>query len=344
MPIPTTRLRGILCALLASLLQIVAALEVGIAEDRPPAMAVSVTRAQERPVPVITVITGTVQAAERAAIASKVSGTIASMPIQLGTRVKTGDILATLLTEELTARMHQAEAILAQAKRTLDREQNLLQKNASTPDAAKTAAEQYAIAQAHFHEAKTMMGYATITAPFEGVITQKLMNSGDLATPGTVLLHLENDHTLQVQASVPERLLHAFNRGTTLHVEVADAEVTTQGTVTEMSPAVDPHTRTAVIKLSIPSSPTVRSGQFCRVSVPDHTTNSLFVPASALSRSGQMETVFVADQGMARLRLVRSGIRHDGMVEILSGLANGEPVVSTNNQHLVDGQPLQVQP
>lgn len=343
MLVPTSRLRRILCALLVSTLPIVVS-GIAIAKDRPPAMAVSVAQVQERPIPVVAVVTGTVQAGERAAIAAKVSGTIVTMPILLGARVKAGDILATLSAEELTARMHQAEAILTQAKRTLDREQNLLQKNAATPDAAKTAAEQHAIAQANFREAKTMMGYATITAPFDGVVTQKRLNTGDLAIPGAVLLHLENDHTLQVQASVPERLLHAFHSGNALNVEIETAGVTTQGTVTEVAPAIDPHARTAVVKLTVPSAPTLRSGQFSRILVPDHVRNGLFVPASALLQSGQMETVFVADQGLARLRLVRSGDRHEGMAEILTGLAAGETVVTTNNRLLVDGQPLQVQP
>lgn len=343
MPLPAIRLRCILCALLVSTLPIVLP-GITIAKDRPPAMAVSVVQVQERPVPVVTVVTGTVQAAERAAIAAKISGTIVTMPILLGERVKAGDILANLSAEELTARMHQAEATLAQAKRTLDREQNLLKKNAATPDAAKTATEQHAIAQANFREAKTMMGYATITAPFDGVIAHKRLNVGDLATPGAVLLHLENDRTLQVQASVPERLLHAFNIGKTMNVEVEAAGVTTQGTVTEIAPAFDPLARTAVVKLSVPSAPTLRVGQFSRILVPDHTRNGLFVPASALIQSGQMETVFVADQGLARLRLVRSGDRHEGMAEILTGLAAGETVVTTNNRLLVDGQPLQVQP
>jgi RND family efflux transporter MFP subunit len=317
---------------------------VALGKEKPPAMAVSVAQVQERPIPVVAVVTGTVQAAERAAIAAKVSGTIVTMPILLGARVKAGDILATLSAEELTARMFQAETILAQAKRTLEREQNLLQKNAATPDAAKTAAEQHAIAQANFREAKTMMGYTTITAPFDGVVAQKRLNVGDLATPGAVLLHLENDHTLQVHASVPERLLHAFHDGKTLDVEIETADVTTQGTVTEIAPVVDPRTRTTVVKLSLPANAHLRSGQFSRIFVPDHTKNSLFVPASALIQSGQMETVFVAHQGLARLRLVRSGIRHEGMAEILTGLAAGETVVATNNRLLVDGQPLQVQP
>lgn len=307
-------------------------------------MAVRVAQVHERPIPVATVVTGTVQAAERAAIACKVSATVVSMPVRLGTRVKAGDILATLSAEELTARVHQAETILAQAKRTLDREQNLLQKNASTPDAAKTAAERYALAQANLREARTMMGYTTLTAPFDGVVAHKLLSSGDLATPGTVLLHLENDHTLQVQALVPERLLPAFRSGTTMEIEVEAADITTRGTVTEVAPAVDPHARTAMVKLSVPPSPALRSGQFSRILVPDHSKNSLFVPTSAVVQSGQMETVFVADQGRARLRLVRSGVRHEDMTEILTGLTAGETVVTTNSRLLVDGQPLQVQP
>ena len=344
MPLPTTRQCFFLCALWLSIMPAFSAMAGTASQNTPQPVAVTVATVVAREVPSFAVVTGTVQAAEQAAIAAKVSGTIVNMPIQLGSRVKKGDLLVTISAEELTARLNQAEAALAQAKRTLEREQNLLQKNAATPDSAKSAAEQYAIAQGGYREAKTMASYSIITAPFDGVVAQKLLNCGDLVTPGAVLLHLENDLTLQIQAMVPERLFRSIRSGDILIVEVEAAGATIQGTVTEISPAVDPYSRTAVVKLSIPQTPALRSGQFSRIFVPDHRKDSLFVPESALIQSGQMEKVFIVDKGQARLRLVRSGSRHGGMAEIFTGLTAGETVVATNNRHLVDGQTLQVQP
>lgn len=308
------------------------------------AVQVRIATVDRKEIPHFTVVTGTVQAAEQAAIAAKISGTVVTMPVQLGSRVKKGDLLAKIHAEELTARLHQAEATLAQTRRILKREQTLLQKHATTPESAKTAAEQTAIAQAGYDEARAMAGYTRITAPFAGVVARKLLTSGDLTTPGAVLLHLENDQSLQIEVMISERLLHTIHPGDELTVLVETIPLTTTGTVIEIAPAVDPRSRSAVIKLAVPSNTALRSGQLSRVLVPNHEKYSLFVPRSALIQSGQMETVFVVADGQARLRIVRSGTQDDAMVEILAGLTRGEKVVTTSSSRLVDGQAVQVQP
>ena len=305
---------------------------------------VTVALVREQHVPALAEVAGTVQAAERAAIAAKVTGVITRMPVVLGSTVKAGDLLVSISAEEIAARLGQAEALLAQAKRNLEREQRLLQKNAATPETVKLMTEQHAIAQAGYREAKTMLGYTTITAPFDGVVTRKNVSSGDLATPGAVLLQVESSRTLQVRAAVPESLLLTIKTGGTLTVKVETAGMTVQGTVVEVAPSADPHSRTAPIILDLPGSPTLRSGQFARVYLPGKGVTALLAPSSALVPSGQMDRVFVVADGRARLRLVRTGMHHDGMTEILTGLSPNETVVTSNNRLLVDGQPLQVQP
>jgi len=307
-------------------------------------VAVTVAKVSEQEVPVLIEVAGTLQAAERASIAAKVTGVIARMPVVLGSTVNAGDLLVTISAEEIAARLNQAEAQLAQAKRNLDREQNLLAKNAATPEAVKSLHDQYNIAQAGYREAKTMIGYTTITAPFDGVVTRKNANSGDLATPGAVLLQIENNRTLQVTTAVPESLVLHIRTGDHLAVKVEAAGVVIQGTVSEIAPAVDPSSRTAPVVLDLPASPTLRSGQFARVLLPGKSSQTLLVPSSALVPSGQMDRVFVVEGERARLRLVRTGLSLNGMTEILTGLSAGETVATANNRLLVDGQPVRTQP
>ncbi len=307
-------------------------------------VAVTVAKVSEQEVPVLIELAGTLQAAERASIASKVTGVITRMPVVLGSSVKAGDLLVALSAEEIAARLNQAEAQLAQAKRNLERDQNLLAKSAATPEAVKAMTDQYNIAQAGYREAKTMMGYATITAPFDGMVTRKNAHSGDLATPGTVLLQIENNRTLQVTTAVPESLALQIRTGDVLTVKVEAAGLALQGTVSEIAPAVDPNSRTAPVVLDLPANPNLRSGQFARVVLPGKSSRSLLIPSSALVPSGQMDRVFVVEGERARLRLVRTGLSINGMTEILTGLSAGETVVTTNNRLLVDGQPLRTQP
>ena len=313
-------------------------------QKAPPPVSVTVAKVSESVIPALVELAGTLQAEQRAAIAAKVTGVVTRVPVVLGSTVKAGDLLVAISAEEIAARLNLAEAQLAQAKRNLDREQNLLQKNAATTETVKSMTDMYAIAQAGYREAKTMLGYTSITAPFDGVVTRKNVNSGDLATPGTILLQIENSRKLQVATAVPESLIRTVQTGEVLTIKVPSANTTVQGTIAEIAPAVDPDSRTAALTIDLPPDPNLRAGMFARVMLPGSTDKTLLIPSAAVVVSGQMDKVFVADGDRAHLRLVRTGTTYDGMIEILSGLNPGEIVVISNNRLLVNGQTLHIQP
>jgi len=329
----------LLCFLLAG--SVCAAEQAGGTQSE---ASVKVAQAQLQELPALIEVAGTLQAKESAAIAAKVTGMVTKIPVILGSLVKAGDLLVEISAGEIGARLSQAEAQLAQARRNLDREQNLLKKNASTAETVKTMRDQYNMALAGYNEAKSMAGYTAITAPFAGVITRKMVNSGDLATPGTPLLYLENNRQLQVRSAVPESLVLRIHTGDRLMVRVDAAQVSVQGTVVEIAPAADPASRTAPVVIDLPDHPDLRTGQFARVLLPDAGTRGLLVPASAVVSVGQMDRVFVIKDGRAHLRLVRTGLMHQGMMEILSGLSGGEKVAISNNRLLKNGQQVRVQP
>ena len=287
-------------------------------------------------------VVGTVQAVEKAAIASKITGTIADMPVVLGSRVKKGDLLVKISVEEISARVLQAQAQLTQARRNLEREEKLLTKKATTTETVKSMRDMFTVAKAGFREAQTMLDYATITAPFSGVVTSKIAYAGDLATPGTPLLQLENDKNLQVVTGVPESLVANISLGDMLSVTVPAVGLQTRGTVAEIAPTTDPLSRTSAVKINIEQNDNLRTGQFARVSLPGTETTTLFVPLSAIVAFGQMDKIFVAERGKARLRLVRTGIRSGDQVEILTGIHAGEEIIISNNTLLVNGQPLNI--
>lgn len=307
-------------------------------------LTVQVAKAQLEDIPSLIEVSGTLQAQESAVIAAKVTGVVTRVPVVLGSRVKTGDLLVAISAGEIGARLSQAEAQLAQARRNLEREQNLLQKNASTAETVKTMRDQYNMALAGYNEAKTMQGYISITAPFDGVITRKEVSGGDLATPGTPLLYLENNRQIQVRSAVPESLVLTLRTGDQLMVKVETAGVLVQGTVVEVAPAADPHSRTAPVVIDLPTHPDLRTGQFARVFLPGPKTKGLLIPETAVLPQGQMERIFVVEGARAHLRLVRTGLRHAGMIEILAGLTPGETVAISNNRLLTNGQQVRVQP
>ena len=287
-------------------------------------------------------VVGTVQAVQRAVIAAKISGSITEMPVVLGSKVNKGDLLVTISAGEISSRVLQAQAQLQQAKRNLEREKKLLLQKAGTTETVKSLEDILRVNQAAFQEAKTMLEYTKITAPFEGLITDKPANAGDLATPGVPLLYLENNDRLQVVAPIPEALVLGIKRGDSLVVHIPAAEVELSGTVAEVSPSTDPLSRTSPVKIDIEKRDKLRPGQFARVRLTNKPMDAFYVPLKAVIRHGQMEKVFMLDNNRARLRLVRTGTRQGDLVEVLAGIDADEIVIVENNSHLVDGQPVSV--
>jgi RND family efflux transporter MFP subunit len=284
-------------------------------------------------------ITGTVRAKTRAVIEAKISGRVLAMNATLGQFVKAGDVLATLDAQEMQARAESAKAMLDQATSDERRTASLVATNAvskSDYDAAKARLE---VAKASVSEAQTMLGYAKVTAPFDGVITRKLADQGDLAAPGKPLLDLENPAQLRIEANIPETLIASLKIGASL-----DVTPKAKATVAEISPTGDPNSRTFPVKLDLPAGNTMRPGQFVRIAVPVREYEALVIPAAALVTRGQLQMVFVNDNNVAKLRLIRTGRERSEGIEVLAGLDGGESLVIEGAAKLMDGQPLSVTP
>jgi len=309
-----------------------------------PVQEVRVVSAAAQAAPHQNEVVGTVNAAESATVAAKVTGMISSLPVSVGSAVRQGQVLVKINAAEINAPLAQADTQLAQARRNLEREQRLLAKDAATRETVKNLEEAVRLAESAREQAQTMVSYTTITAPISGLVAQKFASVGDLATPGAPLLTIENNNRLQVAVAVPEALLASVKSGDSLPLTIPAAAFSGPGKVVEIAPATDPTSRTATVKLAV-TAPGLRPGQFARVALPGvGATSTISVPASAVIAFGQMEKVFVVENGTAHLRLVRTGERHDGQVEIISGLNGSEQVVSAGAASLSDGQPVQVQP
>lgn len=293
-------------------------------------------------VPVQIELSGTLQAVEQATISARVAGQVFKLPVHIGSRVNKGDLLVKISAEEINARVRQAEVQLEQARRNLTRESQLFQVNASTREKVKTLDELVQTSEAAFREAQTMLGYTEIRAPFSGTVTDKLVEVGDLAAPGVPLLKLEDGTDLEVVIQVPEAQSQHLNLGSSLPLTVPAAGLELEAQVREISPTVDPASRTTQIKLKLPSASGLRSGQFARVGLVDGRPTTLLIKRTALRQNGQMQQVFVAEQGKARMRLVRTGAEFDERIEVLSGLRAGDRVILDPPATLRDGQPLAI--
>lgn len=289
-------------------------------------------------------VVGTVRTRLRATVEAKVAGRIESLQVAPGQSVRRGEVLATLDARETQARLDSARAVLDQAVRDLDRVGRLLKEGAATPSEMEAVQSRHRVAMAAVAEMETMLGHARVVAPFDGVITRKAVDLGDLATPGRPLLEIEDPAHLRFEAEVPEALIDQVATGARLPVRIAARKEPVDGVVVEIAPVAEAVSRTYRVKLDLPVLTGLRSGQFGRVAVPTGQASVPHVPVSAVFHRGQMECVVAAIDGRARLRLIRSGKRLGQDLEVISGLEVGEQVVATDPDRVREGQPLEVVP
>lgn len=289
-------------------------------------------------------VVGTVRSKLRAVLEAKVSGRIEQMRAAPGQTVKRGELLLQVNAPEIQAQLDQARAQLDQAERDFQRFATLVEQNAVTRQEFDAAQARQLVTRANVAAAETMLGYVRLTAPFDGVITRKLADVGDLAAPGKPLLELEDPAVLRLEANVGEALIDRIQQGQSLEARVPALTNSLQATVAEIAPAADPASRTFLVKLDLPPTPGLRAGAFARLSVPVGESRALRVPAEAVLQRGQLEYVFVAADGRAQLRLVKTGKRFGAEVELLSGATAGEKVIVSGGAQLREGQPLQLQP
>ena len=308
-----------------------------------PAVPVHVVSVAAERIPVLTEVPATIRPAERAVIAARLTGTIAALPWGLGQAVHSGELLLNLSAPETEARVRQAQAQLAEAGRAAERERTLVAKGVNPPDSLRDAEDRLRFAQASLAEAEAMLAFAAVRAPFDGVVTEKHVLPGDLATPGLPLLVLESTQHLRAEGTIPERLAANLHIGDTLSVTFDDVAAPVAGKIEELSSAADAVSRSLLVKVALPAG-AARSGQFARLQVPAGEAPALLVPAEAVSQFGQIERVFVVEDSRAVLRLVKTGRLAGTRIEILSGVNAGEPVVLAPPAALRDGAPVTVQP
>lgn len=287
--------------------------------------------------PVIREFTGTVVADQKAIISARLTAMVAEVLVDVGSVVKQGDVIMRLESTDLDARVKQneqalssAQARLYAARKEYKRVDELVNKKLLSQaefdrveSDLKTAQANFKQAEAAVVEAETTFGYSIISAPFDGLITQKNVNRGDTATPGMSLISMYNPETLLLQVDIAESQIQRIQLGSQLHYSLPTYNVSGVGEVIEIAPAADNTSRTFVTKLVLNSESVIFPGSFGKVRVVLGDKQVLIVPENTLYRVGQLDYVKVINQGNLQVRLVQLG---DGNV-IRKGLSDGDILV-----------------
>ncbi len=228
--------------------------------------------------------------------------------------------------EEAEARNNQADAALSQAEAMV-----------------QAASHRIKQAEAALASAKSFKKDSVITAPYDALVTAKMVETGDLASPGSPLLGIEGREGYYIELVVPER--HVQNAGTGKKVNIiipAANDLSLEGVISALVTAADSKTRSFLVKIDFKAQDNVHTGMYARVQIPSEEVRMLLIPSSALVNQGQLTGIyFVDDAKKAHYRIIRTGKSFDKSVEILSGLKPGDLYLPDPPPNMADGMSVE---
>lgn len=364
-----------------------------------PPRAVRVVPAAQVRLPRTMAVAGTLAAEDQIVLSLKVTGRLAELAVDLGSRVRRGEIIARLDPTDFRLRLEQAEAALQQARVRLglspdgsddrvdmERTAVVRQARAVLDEArltrermgrlweqqlvaraqldAAVAAEQVAegryqdaleevrnrqavLAQrrSELELARQQLADTVLAAPADGMIRERKAAAGEYLAAGTPVATLVRVHPLRLVLAVPERAAPGIRVGQEVRVMVEGDANTYRGRVARLSPSIQEQNRTLTVEADVPNERGVlRPGSFAKAEIVVGADQSaVFVPASSIVVFAGIEKVLTVRDGRAVEKRVTTGRREGDRVEIVEGLAAGEPVV-VEPGNLVGGQPVTVAP
>jgi RND family efflux transporter MFP subunit len=320
---------------------------------------------------------GATEAFAQANIYARASGYISRREVDIGSRVNAGQLLVEITAPELDHQIAQAEATLVQlqaslqqasanrdlAQATWDRDRPLVQKGWVTPQQGDTdrlslQAREAAVAvaqanitaqEAQLRVLKQQKAYQSVVAPFDGVITRRNIDVGDLvqadAASGTVLFTLMHSETIRIQLYVPQDEAFGISPGVEAVVRVPEMPGREfPGTVTRIADALQPGTRTLLTEIDVPNPDrALAPGIYCSVELKiPRKTPSLIVPSEAIIFNRNGLSVALVENGIARIRPVTVVRDFGTTVEVSDGVKEGDQVVLNPAVDLTDGRELKI--
>jgi len=284
-----------------------------------------------------------IESVRQATVSAQIAGQLTQLLVDAGDRVRRGQLLARIDTRETDAQVAsasaqaaQAEAALAQAQLEHNRTKSLVAQgfvSQSALDKAdadlKTARAALDAARAGTTQAATGRSFAELRAPIDGVVTRRLMEPGELATPGRGVVEIHDPAALRAVGTIPQFVLPRTARVDRAEIELPSLQRRVKAARVTMLPAADPRLLSTQVRAELPpDAPAgIVPGTAAKVLVPIGRSQKLVVPAAAVFRRSELTAVYVLVDGARQLRQVRVGNRvGDDAVEVLAGLAAGERV------------------
>jgi len=294
---------------------------------------------------------GTVRAKLTSTVSSRIMGTVLSINVREGDRVRAGQLLLSLDDRDAVQKVRSAEEGLERARLnssmadiTYQRYKRLHEEKALSgqeideiESRKKVAAAEYRQMLASLNEARVYRGFARIVSPISGWVTEKKIDAGSMAVPGAPLLTVESDSGFDIETYIDESFSGKLKTGMSAQLVIEAVHLNLTGTISEIVPAMEGRSRTFRIRVAA-SHTQLKSGLYVRVLIPMGKKEIILAPQKSVIAKGQLTGVYVVgNKGDIAYRFVRQGKTFGPDVEILSGLTAGESIITGGMDKAVDG-------
>lgn len=306
------------------------------------------------------VYSGEVRGRFESQLSFQVGGKLIKRYVELGSIVHAGDALMQIDSRDLqqvvnsnVAATYSAESQLKLAENNLNRYRQLYSQGAisqaqldqyqSAYEVARASAAQ---AGAQYSQGANQLGYSVLYADKDGVVSNVNVEVGQVVGAGQAVLTLVQEGEREVEINVPENRVEELRKATQIKITFwALGNIATEGRVREISPMADPVTRTYKARLTLLNAPPeVKLGMTAAVEIADSPNGPVkaLVPLSSIYQTNNSPCVWVVKEGVVQLRPVQTGAFRDASIEILSGIENGEVIVTAGVHRLREGQKVKI--
>ncbi|MCL6220341.1 efflux RND transporter periplasmic adaptor subunit [Zunongwangia pacifica] len=294
--------------------------------------------------------TGRIAADKSVKLSFQVSGTIEQFPVSMGDFVQKGSLIAKI---DGTAYQKQYEARRAQAEMAKDnynRVEEVYKKGSIAEVKMVEARSNYKQAEAAAQASYQNVKFTRITAPFTGYIGEKMMETGDLASPGQPIVDFFDINKLKAIIPIPDDQVNQYQTGdkAIVKIEVLDTEY--EGEITEISVQSDSNTPSYTAKITINNDDKkIKPGMACTVTLPEkentseETSNTFIVPVETVSVTEKNENfVYVVNENKAERRIVKTGKLYNNGITITEGLQKGDQLITSGYHKLTQDTPVTI--
>ena len=330
--------------------------------DNSPAIHVIVNQVTEANNSPFLSVSGKIQSVNSADLSTRMMGYVTKVHVNVGDKVKKGQLLVSINNTDLQAKRAQVAASITEAtaafnnaQKDYNRFQSLFADNSASQKELDDITANFEMAKARLEAAKQMknevnaqFAYSNITAPFAGVVTSITVKEGDMANPGQPLISVEAPGNFKVLAMVPETEISQINNGTQVDVSVKAINKTLKGKVIEVSTSAKNTGGQYLVKIALDKTDAnILSGMFVTVQFPvekQSNTEIVLIPLEVLVTNGQLSGIYtVSESGTAILRWLRLGRTFGDQVEVLSGLSTEETYIVSAEGKLFNGAKISIQ-